>query len=319
MKSVSLRDQLAGAITSGALVKDAAPRRVRDVASPSAIVKNVPAATHWCARARKLLLGTRSSISIIGKLSSPHSVELLERLDLVANVAERIRLKCATESARCNSRSLVAARRAAETVLNFTKTIAEGASSRDIEASHLAGLSTQLGGFVTALETAVNNVERPPAAKTIEDMMGKDTIQHMAQSEIKLSRAVQQERKHAAFVVHLPVVAVFDGIVTAEALQRVNLPVSKMGGYPILLDQRVLCVRTHMLDSQRDQAEYLRRLLNRLNDQGDTNHKWTMVLDSGVANIKYEIMMYWIMPAKDLDLMLSVAKSVGLREWGLAF
>jgi hypothetical protein len=254
-----------------------------------------------------------SVIKVLGSIVNP---ELAERLTDIETLVKKVHERCATESK--GNRNVVEARRNAETVINYLATVRGALKTRDIEADHLPEVSTQMQGYLRELKASLAKLGVAAQPMPVVESISGDAITHFAQSEIKLGREAQSNRNKPAFMIELPVVPIFDGIVTPEMLMQAGLPVEKMGGYPVLLRQRLIALRTEIVDKMDiDREVYLKRLIKRIEEHSAQN--WTLVSDTGMANAKHAVFFYWIMPEKALNAMITTAKGSALREWGLAF
>lgn len=296
-----------------------APKKAGGKAGVKASVEVKPAAAPEVPWHQKQLSNVNNAgrsanaIKVLGSVVNP---ELNERLQDIETLVRKVHEACVSESR--GNREVVAARRSAETVINYLGTVRGALKTADVEASHLPEVSTQMQGYLRELKADLTKLgQKSTPMPSIESISG-DAITHFAQSSIKLGREAQNKRDKPAFMIELPVVPIFDGMVTPEMLQQAGLPVERMDGYPVLLRQRLIALRTELADKMNIERDvYLKRLIARIEEHSPQN--WTLVSDTGMSNAKHALFFFWIMPEKTLNAMTAASKGNALREWGLAF
>lgn len=255
------------------------------------------------------------SASAIGVLGSVKNVELAERLADVAELCDKVHTELAFQSA--GNKKLVGTRRLAETAINYVNSITSGMHSHEITSKMLPEISKTMRLHLRTLLNSVEESMMPVKPQPTFDQLDERAVAKFKLAETEFNREVGKNSLKAAFVADIPVVPIFDGVVTPERLSAAGLPVSGLGGYPVLLRQRVICVNTVLADKLKyDREEYLSRLIARIEEH--SNQGWALVTTTGMANKKHELMMYWIMPHKAISSMTDAA-GASLREWGLAF
>lgn len=255
------------------------------------------------------------SASAIGVLKSVRSVELKERLTDVASLCRKVHVLVSEQAAV--TKGLVPTRRLVETAMNYVKSVESGIASNDVTTDMLPEISQTMRGHLRTLRSSVETTLAPPKPQPTFEQLDAKAVERFKLAEAGFNREVGKNRDKAAFIVDIPVIPIFDGVVVPERLAAVGLPVSGLGGYPVMLRQRIICINTDIADKlKHDKATYLTRLIERIEEH--SSHKWELVTPSGMANKKHELMMYWIMPQKALNSMTDAAGS-SLREWGLAF
>lgn len=318
--SKSIREQLESKLVSGQLrvtAKPALPSSKK--AAPKVTTPAAPKpAAPWHRRESLRVVRVQSSASAIAVVPSARSPEIGERLNYIERQAVSTHEACTAQAAKARSPELLEARRGAEKVLNYCRTVREGLVSRDLLHEHLPEVSSQLHLYLEELSTALNScgAVRP---ERIHDVMDGDSLKHYRQCEIKLQRMAQEHVDKPAFMMDMPVLAIFTGVVTPERLLEAGLPVEKLGGYPVLLNQRVIALRTEYMEQKKlDKEKYLKNVLAKLDAGSDVPHVWTLVTDVGTPNKKYRVMLYWVMPQAALSSLNKAAGSP-LRNWDLAF
>lgn len=328
----SIKDQLQAAVASGAI-------NVRATAKATPATSSMP---KWVVVARKDLLAARNSAEALAHMKGIRDPEFAVRLNAILGTVQGIQARCVAESrsvvsARAATRKaesntdaeptsgdnkaprLLAARRAAETAVNYVHSIAEGLTSRDIQPENFAEVSNTLRGYLKTVHVSLGELGQRKAVSSSHSMLENSSLNHYRHAQIKLERHANQNTDKPAFTVNLPVLAVFDGVVPVQRLVDAGLPVESMGGYPVFLHQTLLCLRTKMLDAQNfNKEQYLAGLLRQINERSGSSDNFELVTENGIANAQHEVYMYWLLPARQLTDMLKTANSA-LREWGLPF
>ena len=271
----------------------------------------------WYERYVSTVATAKHSASVIENFKSIDNPELGERLRDIRSLVNKVHAKALSEKGN-GDRGVTAVRRDAETVINYLNTVESAITTRDLEAAQLAEVCRQMQDYLLDLKDSLNKLghKAEPMAKV--DVIDGDVVAHFKSKSMLLDRTAQENADKIAFMVNLPVVPIFDGTVTPEMLLAAGLPVEKMGGYPVILNQRLIALRTEKADKLKyDRETYLRRLISRVEEL--SAHNWTLVTETGMANAKHEVMFYWIMPGKMLDAMTQAAAGNALRQWGLAF
>lgn len=271
----------------------------------------------WYERYVSTVATAKHSASVIENFKSIDNPELGERLRDIRSLVNKVHAKALSEKGN-GDRGVTAVRRDAETVINYLNTVESAITTRDLEAAQLAEVCRQMQDYLLDLKDSLNKLghKAEPMAKV--DVIDGDVVAHFKSKSMLLDRTAQDNADKIAFMVNLPVVPIFDGTVTPEMLLAAGLPVEKMGGYPVILNQRLIALRTEKADKLKyDRETYLRRLISRVEEL--SAHNWTLVTETGMANAKHEVMFYWIMPGKMLDAMTQAAAGNALRQWGLAF
>lgn len=305
MNGQTLRDQLKLAVASGELIT----KQVKPVLS-----KDDP--TIWVSKQIRRANMAGKSAAVIASLSSVENPELLERLSDVRHLAIKVQSACGVHSK--NNRPVIAARRSAETVINYTNTLSSAIENMDLSNGDLERVSRELRGYLVELRSSLKALTEKAVEQKSIDTLTKESVLHFKQSARKLEREISLAQNQMAIVIDLPIVPIFNGMVTPQMLQDVGLPAENLGGYPVLLRQRLIGLDTEKLvEEGRDKEVYLEKLLARINEI--TNNEWEFVMDTGMANDKYRLLFYWIMPKVQLSAMAGITSGSALREWGLAF
>lgn len=271
----------------------------------------------WYERYVSTVATAKHSASVIENFKSIDNPELGERLRDIRSLVNKVHAKALSEKGN-GDRGVTKVRRDAETVINYLNTVESAITTRDLEAAQLSEVCRQMQDYLLDLKDSLNKLghKAEPMAKV--DVIDGDVVAHFKSKSMLLDRTAQENADKIAFMVNLPVVPIFDGTVTPEMLLSAGLPVEKMGGYPVILNQRLIALRTEKADKLKyDRETYLRRLISRVEEL--SAHNWTLVTETGMANAKHEVMFYWIMPGKMLDAMTQAAAGNALRQWGLAF
>lgn len=310
MTSTTMKEQLNKAIASGALtVKKTAGTVVKQHTLPQ-----------WAVAARSQIIEVRSSADALKKMRSVDDPQFSVRLSALWGAADSIRQQCTAAAKESRSRELTAARRDAETVMNYVRTIQDGLSTRDIETAHFEEVSKTMRRHLRTLHTALGTLGHKvaPAARR-PDILADDSMTHYRHASIKLERKSKANPEHPAFTVNIPILAVFEGVVPVQRLEAAGLPVESMGGYPVFLNQTVLCVRASILDKRGlDRTKYIETVLARVNERSGSKDVFVLATETGMANSRHQVYMYWLVPSKFLMEMQNTANSP-LREWGLPF
>lgn len=336
------KDKLKDAVKSGALpaktktVKTVKPASGKTVAAkkPTAGKKVVTVASGegkkvvkatvvdankkpWHERYVSTVATAKHSASVIENFKTIDNPELAERLQDIRALVTKVHGK-AVEEKGGGDRGVTAVRRSAESVLNYVNTVESAISTRDLESGQLAEVSRQMQDYLLDLKDNLSALGHKAEPMGKVDPINGDVVAHFKSKSMLLDRTAQDNIDKVAFMVNLPVVPIFDGIVTPEMLLNAGLPVEKLGGYPVILNQRLIALRTEKADKLKvDRETYLRRLISKVEEL--SKHDWTLVTETGMANAKHEVMFYWIMPGKMLTAMTQAAAGNPLRNWGLAF
>lgn len=255
------------------------------------------------------------SASALSVLHSVRNVEVKERLADVRGLCNDVHAIIVEQSSK--TKGLVPTRRLAETAINYVTSVKSGLASHDITDSMLPEISKTLRTHLRALKTSVESTLAPPKVQPTFEQLDARSIEVFKLAEAVFKRDVGKNSTKPAFVSDIPVVPIFDGVVLPSRLAAAGLPVGELGGYPVMLRQRVICINTAVADKLKyDRETYLTKLIERIEEH--SSQKWNLVTTSGMANKKHELMMYWIMPQKALDSMTDAA-GASLRQWGLAF
>lgn len=271
----------------------------------------------WQERYVSTVATAKHSASVIENFTSIDSPELGERLRDIRALVTKVHGKALAEKGG-GDRGVTAVRRNAESVINYLNTVESAISTRDLEAAQLPEVGRQMQDYLLDLKDSLNTLGHKAEPMGKVDVIDGDAVAHFKSKAMLLDRTAQDNIDKIAFMVNLPVVPIFDGTVTPEMLLNAGLPVEKMGGYPVILNQRLIALRTEKADKLKyDRETYLRRLISKIEEL--SAHNWTLVTETGMANAKHEVMFYWIMPAKMLNAMTVAASGNALRNWGLAF
>lgn len=271
----------------------------------------------WHERYISTVATAKHSASVIENFKSIDSPELGERLRDIRSLVTKVHAKALSEKGN-GDRGVTKVRQNSETVLNYLNTVESAIETRDLEAGQLAEVCRQMQDYLLDLKDSLSTLghKAEPMAKV--DSIDGDVVAHFKSKAMLLDRTAQENADKIAFMVNLPVVPIFDGTVTPQTLLNAGLPVETMGGYAVILNQRLIALRTEKADKLKyDRETYLRRLISKIEEL--SAHNWTLVTETGMANAKHEVMFYWIMPGKMLDAMTNAAAGNALRQWGLAF
>ena len=291
--------------------------KVKSVSVKSKVSNNKPRTKPWYQEQVSTVNTAGRSASAIKVLKSVLNPELSERLKDINTLITSIHEICTVEGKK--DRKVIAARREAETVINYVKSVLGALDTRDIENNHLSEISDSLQAYLRKLKLELSNLEvKDDGEKVSVHTINGDAIEHFAQSSLKLDKEVQNRLTSTAFMIELPVMPIFEGVVTPEKLMQAGLPVEKMAGYPVLLRQRLVALKPEVLEKKRiNVTTYLETIVKRI--EANSPQNWTVVTEQSAASKKHDIIFYWLMPAKMLTAMTSAAKGSALREWGLAF
>lgn len=317
--SASMKEQMQAVVASGALTTRKVVKTLKPKTKPGAqqVTTKSVAPKEWWQQQVATVETAKVGANRLQVLKSLNSPELGERLTDLENLVTQIQSKCAEQSKE-GGRNVVAARREAETAINYVRTVRAAAKTRDIEVAHLPEISKQMGQYLASLKESLQKIGEGKVENAKIEVIDRDAVAHYKQSELRFTRTAQENIKNPAFMVDLPIVPIFDGIVTPEHLFQAGLPVEKMGGYPVLLRQRLIALKTEMLENAGlDKHVYMKKLIRRLEEHSP--QEWTLVTDTGHPSAKHEVFLYWIMPSRVLNAMTKAASGNPLREWGLAF
>lgn len=269
----------------------------------------------WYEHQIPLVLAAKSSANGIEMLKTVRTPELSERLKDVLRIGQQIHEACLANKGE--GRAVTTARRAAESVINYTKTVQAGVANRDVEHHQLPEVTASMRGYLNELRDSLKKIGNKPEPKPeAVEFITEDAVKHFRNKIMLLDRTNAQHQKRDAFLIELPVIPIFDGIVTADKLAGSGFKVESFGGYPVMLNQRMLAVRHEQLaEKNMDVDTYMSHYMRQI--ERNEPHGWMAVTPSGVASSKHEVTLYWLMPSRALSAMTQITANSPLRSWGL--
>jgi hypothetical protein len=302
MQHQSLKDQLKTVVQQGVL-------------KPVITQPNKP--TTWAGKQIVKVARAGRATVVLNTTSDHDDPNFVDRINDVRVTIKGVHAVCSQYS---KGKPLVLkARRAAETALNFISTFENGFVNRDIPMANLVKTTGTLCKYLRELRVALQEIDKEAEPRASIEEVTKEAIEHFKLAEDRFNQDISRNVGQSAILIDAPVIPVYDqNMGLRQKLQEAGLPVEELGGYPVLLKQRLLCLDTGKLEDRgMDKKEFIQQLLDKLNSGSGAN--WQMVSDDALANARHGRLLYWLMPSKNLEALVSATGGNLMRSWGTAF
>lgn len=289
------------------------------------IIPVVELSVKWVAKALEMIASVKQFGNRISVLSSVRDTKLTDSLNNIQAVVAKISGKIVVEQKRNRKRELTTARRACETLDNYINTVEEAADVNDIGVEHLKEVSFKIKGYLVEISktlTAVQNSNKP-VAKVDKNMQFLDESNvgryRIFQRQLDSALADATANKKAVIVVDLPIIPIIEGGVFVQDLLSAGIAAEPIGGYSVLLKQRIIGISPKMLETGGYSKErYIKLVIDQLNAR--SKQEYALVMEQPFADKKTQMYYYWVMPTAQINVMLTAGgKQASINNWGFAF
>jgi hypothetical protein len=276
----------------------------------------------WTTRAVAMARTSISKADQINKAVSLDDPRFAGTVKDMLTTAMKVQDKIQVEQKKFRVREMTTARRSAENLINYLRTVIEAAAVRDITLEHMPEIYRKVRAKFRDLRDQVKSVAEANDNQGADRELAQLTeqnVQRYAPYRRQLEQAVAAAYGKAMFTIDMPIIPMLGGGVTTDDLINSRLPAEPISMYSALVRQRVIALNPEVLAKKGyNREEYVAKTLVLMNKRSSQNYE--LVMDKPVAYAKTGFGYYWCMPRKQLAAMQRAGqKDVTVDGWGFAF
>lgn len=271
-------------------------------------------------RALQQLALVRAALSKV----NDSSLARTETLDAVQEQVSALRSTLRTYNKNARAKAISGMARDCDLIFNKIQSALDMIETRDLDTHDLSHIKSQCVGYVLGMQSNLTEYKEKPKAtssrgqeRVLSDSVGDPEDYQMERWRAHIPTMTSVKHKKS-FLFTIPVVGIMNMPVEEARFKSAGFQVQMLNGHPMFLNQSVLGLNASALaDIDTNIKDYKEKAISAISRK--TGRTYQFVVDKGITHKMLKgIMLFWIMPASQLDNLHKAGKGRSIvREWGL--